>query len=221
MVFSFNAGGIIADGKLYTYNTEHTPSWPRTRGWSLHCINATTGEGIWNITGSQSPGAIADGYLTAANGDDGYMYVYGKGKSATTVSAPQTAITLGDSVVITGTVLDQSPAQAGTACVSQGSMKTQMQYLHMQLPIGGLWGDDPMTGVPVSLDTLDPNGNCAHWRRHHRRLQRHIRLHMGARGYRPVPGDSHIHGRRLVRQLIRYNLRRRSSTSGNSNASAR
>ncbi|MEM2099537.1 MAG: PQQ-binding-like beta-propeller repeat protein, partial [Candidatus Bathyarchaeia archaeon] len=62
-VYSFNAAGWIADGKLYVYNTEHTPTQPITRGWRLHCINATTGEGIWNITGSMSPGAIADGYL--------------------------------------------------------------------------------------------------------------------------------------------------------------
>ena len=24
--YSFNAGAIIADGKMYTYNTEHTPT---------------------------------------------------------------------------------------------------------------------------------------------------------------------------------------------------
>ena len=60
--YSFNAGGIVADGKLFTYNTEHTPSQPITRGWRLHCINTTTGEGIWNITGSASPGGVADGY---------------------------------------------------------------------------------------------------------------------------------------------------------------
>ena len=62
-VYSFNGGGFVADGKLYTYNTEHTPSWPRTRGWKLVCIDAFTGKGIWNITGSMSPGAVADGYL--------------------------------------------------------------------------------------------------------------------------------------------------------------
>ena len=40
-VYPWNTGGQVADGKLFTYNTEHTASWPRTRGWSLHCINAT------------------------------------------------------------------------------------------------------------------------------------------------------------------------------------
>ena len=66
-----------------------------------------------------SPGAIADGYLAASNGYDGYMYVFGREKSKTTVSAPQTAIAQGQSVIITGTVLDQSPGQPNTACVSK------------------------------------------------------------------------------------------------------
>jgi hypothetical protein len=161
-VYSWNAGGIVADGKLYSYNTEHTPSQPIARGWRLFCINATTGAGIWKITGSMSPGAVSDGYLTASNPNDGYMYVFGKGQSATTVSAPQTAITSGTPVIISGTVLDKSPAQPGTPCVSDASMTTWMEYLHMQQPIGGLWGNATVTGVPVSINAVDPNNNMVH-----------------------------------------------------------
>jgi hypothetical protein len=156
-VYSFNAGGIVADGQLYTYTTEHTPSQPITRGWSLYDINATTGQDIWNITGELTPGAISGGYLTASNANDGYMYVFGKGESATTIQAPLTAITEGQSVVLTGTVLDQSPGQPGTPCVSAASMTQWMEYLHMQKPIPA-----NVTGVPVSIDTLDPNGNLVH-----------------------------------------------------------
>jgi hypothetical protein len=158
-VNAFNAGGFVADGKLYTYNTEHTPTYPRTRGWKIHCINATTGAGIWTMTGSQTPAAVADGYLVTSNPDDGYMYVYGKGKSATTVTAGPKAIALGEKVVIEGTVMDLSPAQPGTPCVSKASMTTQMEYLHMQLPIGGISGKDTMTGVTVYLSALDSNNN--------------------------------------------------------------
>jgi len=159
-VYSWNGGGTIADGKLYAYNTEHTPTAPITRGWGIHCINATTGEGIWNIS---TPGAsvAADGYLSVSC-NDGYQYVFGKGKSATTIEAPLTAITQGQSLVLTGSVLDQSPGQPGTPCVSKESMRTQMEYLHLQMPIAGLWGNETITGVPVSLDTVDPNGNCRH-----------------------------------------------------------
>jgi hypothetical protein len=156
-VYSFNAAGWIADGKLYAYNTEHTPTQPITRGWGLHCINATTGEGVWNITGCMTPGATADGYLVASNSYDGYTYVFGKGESATTVSAPQTAINLGQSVMLTGTIMDMSPGQPNTPCVSKESMAEWMEYLHMQHTIPG-----NTVGVPISLDAVDPNGNFVH-----------------------------------------------------------
>jgi hypothetical protein len=159
-VYSFNSGGFIADGKLFTYNTEHTPSYPRTRGWKLFCIDAKTGVGIWNITGSMSPGAIADGYLVNLNSDDGYTYSFGKGQSATTVTASPASSLQGAQVLIQGTVLDLSPAQPNTPAVSDASMTTQMEYLHMQIPIGGLWGNATMTGVPVQLSAIDPNGNA-------------------------------------------------------------
>jgi len=157
LVYSFNGASIIADGKIYAYNTEHTSTQPLTRGWKLHCINALTGEGIWNITGQMTPGAVADGYLTASNSYDGFMYVFGKGKSATTIQAPLTALTQGQSIVLTGTVLDQSPAQPGTPCVSDASMATWMEYLHMQKSIPA-----SVEGVEVSLDAVDPNGNTVH-----------------------------------------------------------
>ena len=160
--YSFNGGGFAADGKLYTYNTEHTPTYPITRGWGLMALNITNGERVWRIEFSGSPGEVSDGYLVAGNGYDGKMYVFGKGQSSTTLSAPQIAAQTGQSVILTGTVLDQSPAQPGTACVSASSMTTWMQYLHMQQPIDGLWHNETIAGVPVSLDAVDPNGNFAH-----------------------------------------------------------
>ena len=100
-----------------------------------------------------------DGYLVGANTYHGYMYVFGKGKSATTVTASDVVIPKGNGLVIKGTVTDLSPAQQGTLCVSKGSMKTQMDYLHIQLPIDGVWHKDIMTGVRVSLTAIDSNGN--------------------------------------------------------------
>ncbi len=38
-------------------------------------------------------------------------------------------------------------------------MKTQMDYLHMQLPIDGIYHNVQMTGVPVVLTAIDSNGN--------------------------------------------------------------
>jgi hypothetical protein len=101
---------------------------------------------------------MADGYTTAG-AQDGYMYVFGRGKSATTVSAPQTTIAKGTDVLITGTVTDLSPAQSGTPCVSRASMTTQMEHLHIQLPIDGIYHNVTMTGVPVTLTAIDSVGN--------------------------------------------------------------
>jgi hypothetical protein len=157
---------MVTDGKLFFYNLEHTPSEPVTRGWKLQCVNATTGESIWSILSGQgigSPrqfqGAIADGYLAATDKYEGYLYVYGKGQSTTTVTAPDIAISKGTSIVIKGTVLDMSPGQPNTPCVSKDSMELQMEYLHMQQPIGGIFGNETITGVSVILTAIDPNGN--------------------------------------------------------------
>jgi len=156
--YPFNSAGTIADGKLYVANSEHTPTWPVTRGYSLFCLNITTGELIWKIAAPMAQGAISDGYLAAANSYDGYMYVFGKGKSATTVTASPKTIANGAPVLIEGTVLDQSPAQPGAPCVSKDSMALQMEYLHLQYPISGIWNNETITGVPVTLTAIDMNG---------------------------------------------------------------
>ena len=157
-IASIDTGVLIADGKVYTYNTEHTPTAPITRGWNLHCINATTGQGIWKISTPGSLGVIADGYLTAGSIYDGNTYCYGRGPSSVSFTTLGNSIS-GSSVLIQGAVLDQSPAQPGTPCVSAASMATQMEYIHMQQPQGGLFGNTSLTGVPVSLIATDPNGN--------------------------------------------------------------
>jgi hypothetical protein len=157
-VYSFNGDGDIADGKLYVANTEHTPTYPLTRGWGLHCINMTDGSLIWKLDNPMTFGAVADGYLVAANSWDGYMYVIGKGQSKTTVTAPDVAVSLGTGVMIKGTVIDTSPAQAGTPCVSKESMSMQMEYLHLGQPHGGIWNNETITGVPVLLTAIGSDG---------------------------------------------------------------
>lgn len=132
-----------ADGMIYTYAAQHSPRQPIARSWDTVCLNATTGGLIWEIDNAMVPGAVADGYLTAGSDDDGYIYCFGMGLSATTVTTPDTAVTLGVPVVIKGTVMDESPAQPDTACVSDASMANQMEYLHMQQPITGLWATLP------------------------------------------------------------------------------
>jgi hypothetical protein len=86
------------------------------------------------------------------------MYVFGRGKSATTVTATPAVIANGATVLIQGTVLDQSPAQPGAACVSDESQATYMEYLHIQQPLDGIFHNITITGVPVLLLAVDSDG---------------------------------------------------------------
>jgi outer membrane protein assembly factor BamB len=157
----------VADGKLYACVGEHSPNSPLWKGSKIHCINATTGEGIWNISGWMQNPAISDGYMVTLNAFDNRVYCFGKGPSATTVEAPMTAITVGDNVVIQGTVTDiatgtKQEEQAGrfpsgVPVVSDDSMSEWMEYVYMQKP-----RPTDATGVEVSIDAVDPNNNFIH-----------------------------------------------------------
>ncbi len=153
-VYSFTGSPLVADGKLYIDNNEHTPSAPYTRGWSFYCINATDGTLIWKVNEPMVAGPMADGYTTAADGYSGYMYVFGKGTSTTTVTAPDIDVSLGTGITIKGTVLDATPAQMNKPCVSEASMGAYMSYIHLQSPI-----PTNLTGVPVQLTAIDSNNN--------------------------------------------------------------
>ncbi|MFB3888224.1 MAG: PQQ-binding-like beta-propeller repeat protein [Candidatus Bathyarchaeia archaeon] len=155
---------FVADGKVYVMGG-HTYSPPLFRGSKFWCINATTGEPIWNVanfvSANQATGVIADGYIVNENGYDNQIYCYGKGLSATTVTASPKIINSGSAVLIEGTVTDQSPGMtalgipaAGTPAISDASMTAWMEYLYMQKP-----KPTNATGVPVKLTALDPNGN--------------------------------------------------------------
>ncbi len=153
---------IIADGVMYVQSSEHTPTAPYARGFGTYCVNMTTGELLWKLDEPMIIGSAADGYSTMNDQYDGTMYVLGIGKSQTTIQAPLAAVTKGQSVVITGTVTDLSPAQPGAACVSEASMGAYMSYLHLQSQLQNMLHPDAPTGVSVSIDAIDPNGNYAH-----------------------------------------------------------
>jgi hypothetical protein len=123
----------------------------------LVAINGTNGQQLWKVIGIYSPSAVADGVLTATDSVNGYTYGFGKGNTATTVSVQSDVYTAGNGVLLKGTVLDTSPAQNGTAAVSDASQSAWMMYLHMQQPFPATG-----TGVTVSLDALDPNSNFVH-----------------------------------------------------------
>ena len=79
----------------------------------VRCLNATTGDEVWTMTGWAYPEtfATADGVLIYWNNYDAQIYAIGKGPSSTTVTASPKVSALGSSVLIEGTVIDIS---AGT-----------------------------------------------------------------------------------------------------------
>jgi hypothetical protein len=156
---------ILADGKLYIRaGHDYTP--PVFRGAKLYSLNATTGEEIWSslsfdIVGSP---AVADGIMVWYNGYDNQLYAYGKGPSATTVTAAPKISVHGSSVLVEGMVTDESPGTTeyaqtarfpnGVPAIADESMSAWMEYLYQQQP-----RPTDATGVEVVLSVLDPNNN--------------------------------------------------------------
>jgi hypothetical protein len=159
----------ISDGMVYLASSEHSPNSPLYWNYDERCINATTGLQIWAIPccanlmyGGYTP--IASGYLVADNTYVQELYCFGQGPSALTVTAPDTATSVGTPVVIRGTVTDisagtqQTQQKAdfpnGVPCVSDASEGAWMQYVYDQQ----LMPSD-VTGVPVTISVIDSNGN--------------------------------------------------------------
>jgi outer membrane protein assembly factor BamB len=155
---------VMADGKVYLVGG-HVYNPPLYRGEHLYCINLTTGELVWKdlcFTNTNAASMyIADGSLFASNAYDNRIYCYDKGLSATTVSASPKVSTHGNSVLIEGTVTDQSPGQTclgipakGTPAIADQYQELWMEYLYQQqsMPTNA-------TGVPVTLSVIDANGN--------------------------------------------------------------
>ena len=147
------SGPIIADGVVYCGVGEHSPTNPLIRGGKLFALDAETGTKLWEMNGWISVQAIADGYLVGQNLYDNRIYCIGKGPSATTVTVSPEVATTGSSILIKGTVTDQSSGQVGTAAVSDASMGAWMVYLHEQQPCPA-----DVTGVPVKLQALGSGG---------------------------------------------------------------
>jgi hypothetical protein len=160
-------------GKLYLIHQEHSGNQPLPRGAPAVCLNATTGAVIWRVNGlfrTTSWGGtpiMGDSVIAMYNTYDQQVYAIGQGPSLTTVEAPMTAITVGNSVEIQGTVMDASPGAKETAltlrfpngvpAVSDDSQGDWMKYVYQQWP-----RPTNATGVAVSIDAVDPNGNFVH-----------------------------------------------------------
>jgi len=149
---------LIGDGKVFLFCGEHSPDDPKERGSPIACVDINSGEELWKIPfycghWAKNP-AIADGILVFLNTYDNRIYAFGKGETATTISAPQTGVMQGSSLMITGTVTDQSEGAKGSPAIADNYMNTWMEYLYMQFPM-----PTNAQGVSVELTATDANGN--------------------------------------------------------------
>ncbi len=153
--------GTVADGVFYI-ETGHNYGPPLFSGAQIYAINATTGQEIWQFLNFASTSClpVVDGYMLSLNSYDNQIYCYGKGLTATTVSA-EPGQNSNNQVLISGTVTDQSPGQtclgipeAGTPAIGDQYMSQWMEYLFEQSP-----KPTNTTGVPVALTETDPNNN--------------------------------------------------------------
>ena len=157
---------FITDGKIYLGHSEHSPNNPLPRGAPFICLNVETGEEIFRVDGllrQTDWGAralIGDSIIASMDSYDQRVYAIGKGPSATTVSAPDTAVPLGSSVVIRGKVVDVSPGTKdsgiamrfpdGVPAVADECMGDWMLYVYKQFP-----RPTDVKGVWVKLDAIN------------------------------------------------------------------
>ncbi len=164
---------FISDDKVYLGHMEHSALEPKPRGAPFICLNATDGTLIWEIDGAfrqtrwGGRAIIGDSIIATQDTYDQRIYAIGKGPSAMTITAPDAGVTAGSAVMIRGTVTDVSPGTTdssiamrfpnGVPAVSDASQSDWMLYVYKQF-------EQPTdaTGVPVSIDAVDPNGNYVH-----------------------------------------------------------
>ena len=159
---------FATDGKLYLSYATHHPNL-QAKGAYMACLNATTGQTIYNCSWFNSwwggDAVIGDGIIAGLNaGYDNRIYAFGKGASQTTVQATPKISVDGDKVMVEGLVTDIAPGTSkydvaarfpqGVPAVSDASQTDWMQYVYMQYP-----RPTNATGVDVSINVIDPNGN--------------------------------------------------------------
>jgi hypothetical protein len=158
--------GCIAEGKAYMYTSEHSPTMPLRRDANIWCVDLETGDLIWKMSCWASGPKVADGRLVTFNLFDNSIYCYGKGPSATTVTAPDVGVALGKTVMLKGTVTDQTSSGRfttngvldfslkGTPAIADEDQESWMEYMFQQRP-----KPTNAKGVTVKLTAIDPNGN--------------------------------------------------------------
>jgi outer membrane protein assembly factor BamB len=161
----------IVDGKLYTGHMEHSAIEPIPRGAPFMCLDATSGDLIWQADGLfrstrwGGRGIMGDSIMVTMDTYDNNIYAVGKGQSALTVDKALAATEKGTAVTVQGTVMDVSPGTQdtlmqirfpnGVPAVSDADMSEWMLYVYKNFE------RPAATGVTIKLEAVDPDGNYA------------------------------------------------------------
>jgi outer membrane protein assembly factor BamB len=164
---------FASDSKIYFGSLEHSALNPWPRGAPFFALDAETGalvfeaDGLFRQTRWGGRAIIGDSIIATQDTYNQQIYGIGKGPSEVTVNTVTSSVTEGSSVVISGTVIDTAPGTEsstislrfpnGVPAVSDASMSEWMLYVYKQFSM-----PTNATGVAVSVDAVDPNGNTVH-----------------------------------------------------------
>jgi hypothetical protein len=161
---------IIADGKIYVGNDEHSPIDPKPKGGPFVCVDVETGEEVFRVDGLfrqthwGGRAIMGDSIIATMDTYDQRIYAIGKGPSETTIMASPKVSVQGSNVLVEGRVTDISPGTKeyaltarfpdGVPAVADETMSEWMLYVYKQFP-----RPTDATGVKVVISVLDPNNN--------------------------------------------------------------
>ena len=163
---------VASDGKVYFGSLEHSALDPKPRGAPFFALDAETGavvfeaDSLFRQTRWGGRAIMGDSIIATMDTYDQQIYAIGKGPSQTTITAPNVAVSANTPLIIQGKVNDISPGTKdasialrfpnGVPAVSDANQSAWMLYVYKQ------FSQPTTTGVPVSIDAVDPNGNYIH-----------------------------------------------------------
>jgi hypothetical protein len=159
----FYNGLTVVKGAVIGTTGEHGNGvQPLYEGEGIYVVGED-GVQLWNMTGWFCQPALADGIMVSQNLYDNQIYAFGKGPSTTTVTAPTSNVASGSSIVIQGTVIDDSAGAKKLVdegkfslvpAVSDADQTAWMNWIYEQVPPTG-----NVHGVNVKLTATDQSGH--------------------------------------------------------------